>query len=53
MYFESDAYPELVYSLAAQQVRERRQLALRRRARRERWAGRATRVRALLAAPRA
>lgn len=53
MYFDSDIYPELAYSVAAQQLRERRQEEQDRQARRERRARRAARVRTLLAARRA
>lgn len=48
MYFKSDIYPELVYSVAAQQIREQRHDEQQRLARLERRARRAARVRALL-----
>jgi hypothetical protein len=48
MYFESDAYPELVHSMAQQRIREQRLEEQERQARRERRARRAARVRAVL-----
>jgi hypothetical protein len=48
MYLDSDSYPELVYSVTAQQLREQRHEEQLRQARRERRARRATRVRARL-----
>jgi hypothetical protein len=48
MYLDSDIYPELVYSVAAQQFREQRHEQQLRKSRRERRARHAARVRALL-----
>lgn len=48
MYPDSDIYPELVYSLAAERIREQRQEERQRQARYERRARRAARIRALL-----
>ena len=48
MYLDSDIYPELVYSVATQRLREQREEEQLRRARRERLARRVARVRGLL-----
>ncbi|HKF33036.1 MAG TPA: hypothetical protein VKB37_11775 [Jatrophihabitantaceae bacterium] len=48
MYGESDIYPELVYSVAAQQIREQQWEEQQRRARRDGRARRVARLRAVL-----
>ena len=48
MYPETDIYPELRYSIAAQQIREQQWEEQQQRARRDRRARRVARVRALL-----
>jgi hypothetical protein len=48
MHRDSDIYPELVYSIAAQQIREQQWEEQQQRARRDRRARRVARVRALL-----
>jgi hypothetical protein len=48
MYGKSDIYPELVYSIAAQHIREQQWQEHQHRARRDRRARRVARVRALV-----
>jgi hypothetical protein len=52
MYLDRDIYPELVYSLAIQRLREQREVEQVRHARQQRRVRRAARVRARLAARR-